>query len=151
MSDGKVCSFGRRTVLAKTSKVGEVRAAVCERRPARVAASARTTLTARVMLNRTQQSPFGLGQATLPGGRSAGQRPASGAGAPPTSPGATMRGNFPMGAAAAALSPQAGTLNSAVHLAQPALVLPRWARGTLPPWRADAGPAPASSLVTRTR
>ncbi|GAA5860710.1 hypothetical protein JCM3774_006261 [Rhodotorula dairenensis] len=58
------------------------------------------------MLNRTQQSPFGLGQGTLPAGRQPNpNRPASGAAAP-TSPG-SMRAAYPMGAAAAALSPQA--------------------------------------------
>ncbi|GAA5969506.1 hypothetical protein JCM8115_000411 [Rhodotorula mucilaginosa] len=57
------------------------------------------------MLNRAQQSPFGLGQGTLPGGRPANpNRQGSGTGGP-TSPG-SMRGAYPMGAAAAALSPQ---------------------------------------------
>ncbi|POY70026.1 hypothetical protein BMF94_6963 [Rhodotorula taiwanensis] len=59
------------------------------------------------MLNRTQQSPFGLGQGSLPGGN---RQPTQRAGQPPTSPGqTTMRAaSFPMGAAAAALSPQSG-------------------------------------------
>lgn len=61
----------------------------------------------KAMLNRTQQSPFGLGQGSLPGGN---RQPTQRAGQPPTSPGqTTMRAaSFPMGAAAAALSPQSG-------------------------------------------
>lgn len=71
------------------------------------------------MLNRAQQSPFGLGQGTLPGGRPANpNRQGSGTGGP-TSPG-SMRGAYPMGAAAAALSPQSGEPYRRLDCALPA-------------------------------